>query len=255
MTDAPVPAAPSSQSVRILLVEDNDINREIARAVLEAGGYRVDVVADGAEAVTAVQIRDYNIVLMDIQMPGMDGVTATRHIRALNHRAANVPIIAMTASVLPQQVSSFFNAGMNGHVGKPFKRDELYSAVERWALRSTPEADTPQDGAILDRETFDGMLALLGREKTTVLLERLAQQLQQFGENDTDAASHKSIKRNAHEMISAAGLLGFNSLSKLCLEIEHTCEMAGELGPLLKRMIDLRRAVLREIESTKAEIL
>jgi CheY-like chemotaxis protein len=70
---------------------------------------------------------------MDIQMPGMDGITATEHIRALPHPARNLPILAMTANVLPQQVAQFRSAGMNDHIGKPFKRDELYAAVKRWA--------------------------------------------------------------------------------------------------------------------------
>jgi len=73
------------------------------------------------------------MVLMDVQMPGMDGITATQHIRALQHPAHRLPIVAMTANVLPQQVKQFRAAGMDDHIGKPFKRDELYAAVERWS--------------------------------------------------------------------------------------------------------------------------
>jgi PAS domain S-box-containing protein len=119
--------------LRILLAEDNEINREIALAVLVAAGHHVDVVTDGTEAVMAVQAERYDLVLMDIQMPGMDGITATEHIRALPHPASDLPILAMTANVLPQQVAQFRSAGMNDHIGKPFKRDELYAAVKRWA--------------------------------------------------------------------------------------------------------------------------
>jgi CheY-like chemotaxis protein len=123
------PVAPAA----ILLVEDIGINQEIARSVLEAVGHEVHVVADGAEAIMAVQVNTYDLVLMDIQMPVMDGITATQHIRALQHPAKDLPIIAMTANVLPQQIAQFRAAGMDDHVGKPFKREELYSAVQRWA--------------------------------------------------------------------------------------------------------------------------
>jgi PAS domain S-box-containing protein len=123
----------SKRSVRVLLAEDNEINQEIARAVLEAAGHEVHIVEDGAEAIMAIQANAYDLVLMDVQMPNVDGITATRRIRALRHPASTVPIVAMTANVLPQQVQQFRAAGMNDHVGKPFKREELYAAIDRWA--------------------------------------------------------------------------------------------------------------------------
>lgn len=127
----------ASSSGRILLAEDSAINQEIACAILRAAGYVVDVVDDGAAAVHAIAGGDYGLVLMDVQMPVMDGVTATRRIRALHGPERNVPIIAMTANVLPEQVASFLKAGMNGHVGKPFKRPELFTAIEHWLARDT----------------------------------------------------------------------------------------------------------------------
>ena len=126
-------SAPPGAAARILLVEDVPINQDIARTVLQAAGHEVDVVADGAEAIMAVQANLYDLVLMDIQMPVMDGITATRHIRALQNPAKDVAILAMTANVLPQQIAQFRAAGMDDHVGKPFKRDELHAAVRRWA--------------------------------------------------------------------------------------------------------------------------
>jgi signal transduction histidine kinase len=122
----------SNRAVRILLVEDNEINQEIACAVLKAAGHHLDVVSDGAAAIAAVQARAYDLVLMDVQMPGMDGMTATKHIRALRHPAHLLPIVAMTANVLPQQISRFREAGMDDHIGKPFKREELFAAIDRW---------------------------------------------------------------------------------------------------------------------------
>lgn len=123
-----------ARSARILLVEDNDINRDIARSMLEAAGHKVDVAADGSLAVMAVQSNTYDLVLMDVQMPIMDGICATRLIRSLPGPECDVPIIALTANVLPEQVQSFKAAGMNDFMGKPFQREELLSRVDRWAF-------------------------------------------------------------------------------------------------------------------------
>ena len=129
---APIGVPALRQSARILLAEDVAINQEIAKAVLEAVGHQVDVVSDGAEAVMAVQKKPYDLVLMDVQMPVMDGLMATQHIRALDGPVRDIPILAMTANVYAEQVATFLQVGMNDHVGKPFERDKLYAAIERW---------------------------------------------------------------------------------------------------------------------------
>lgn len=126
------PAAEPRTTGHILLVEDVAINQELARLVLEAVGHTVDVVADGAAAVMAVEDGAFDLVLMDVQMPGMDGITATRMIRRLKGPSANVPVIAMTANVLPAEVRRFSEAGMDDHVGKPFDRAVLYATIARW---------------------------------------------------------------------------------------------------------------------------
>ncbi|MBX9933801.1 MAG: PAS domain S-box protein [Methylobacterium sp.] len=127
---------------RLLLVEDTEINQVLARAVIEARGHTVDVVGDGAAAVAAVQGSAYDLVLMDVQMPGMDGMSATRIIRSTAGPGPRLPVIAMTANVLPDQIRAFREAGMDDHVGKPFKRAELYAIIDRWL----PERDTAVGG-------------------------------------------------------------------------------------------------------------
>ncbi|GLS44490.1 hybrid sensor histidine kinase/response regulator [Methylobacterium brachythecii] len=132
------PSAPGAESARperlqILLAEDVAINQEIACKLLEMAGYSVDVVADGVEAVAAVQAKAYDLVLMDVQMPRMDGLAASRAIRDLDHPCNSVIIVAMTANVLPAEITRFREAGMDDHVGKPFKRTDLTAAVERWS--------------------------------------------------------------------------------------------------------------------------
>src|ERR1700680_457729 len=109
----------------ILVADDLEANRELVRIYLRVGGYRAVFVANGAEAVKAVQSRIYDLVLMDVQMPEMDGIAAAKAIRKLDDSVRNVPIIAMTANVLPEQVRRIGAAGMNGHVAKPMELDDL----------------------------------------------------------------------------------------------------------------------------------
>lgn len=125
-------ASPPQRRGRILLAEDVEINQEIATAVLESLGFEVEVVSDGTEAVRAVQQGTYDLVLMDVQMPVMNGITATQHIRSLPAPKCDLPIVAMTANVYAEQVASFKEAGMTDHIGKPFKRDELAKVIGRY---------------------------------------------------------------------------------------------------------------------------
>lgn len=107
---------------KILLAEDNELNQEIAAAILEEAGFSVDIVSDGDEAVERIRCAEegqYDVVLMDVQMPNMDGYTATREIRALDSPMASVPIVAMTANAFDDDRINAKNAGMNGYVAEP----------------------------------------------------------------------------------------------------------------------------------------
>jgi PAS domain S-box-containing protein len=118
---------------RILLAEDNTTNQLVAVAMGKRLGYRMDVVANGLEAVRAVQSASYDLILMDCHMPEMDGYDATRLIRALTDaKAATIPIIALTANAMPGDRERCLEAGMNDYVSKPLNREELASAIERW---------------------------------------------------------------------------------------------------------------------------
>ncbi|GJD48026.1 Sensor histidine kinase RcsC [Methylobacterium crusticola] len=137
--EAPAATAPPplhrnalSRAARLLLVDDLAINLELAKVVLERAGFVVDVALTAAAAVAAVPEGRYDLLLIDVVMPDMDGMALTRAIRGLNHPARHVPIIAMSANVLPEQVAVYRAAGMNDHVGKPFAWEELYATIERW---------------------------------------------------------------------------------------------------------------------------
>jgi signal transduction histidine kinase/CheY-like chemotaxis protein len=144
-TDAPPAEAPlpepvtghgelSVEGLRVLVVEDNDVNAMIASAMLEGLGVRADVVDDGQRAIEAVCSRPYDLVLMDLAMAGVDGLEATRRIRALGQAVHQPRIVALTANVVDRIRDECLAAGMDDYLGKPFRRDELRRALER-ALR------------------------------------------------------------------------------------------------------------------------
>ena len=141
----PVGAA-FDRPIRALVVEDNAVNRELITVLLSPFGIEIDTACDGAEAVEAVRRGRYDVILMDMQMPVMDGLTATRRIRALADReAARTPIIAMTANVLPEQVARCREAGMDDHLGKPIDLSQLLGALDRWTTPAAEPAQTRPD--------------------------------------------------------------------------------------------------------------
>jgi CheY-like chemotaxis protein/HPt (histidine-containing phosphotransfer) domain-containing protein len=183
-------------------------------------------VSDGSEAISAVEACKYDVVLMDIQMAGMDGVTATKRIRSLSEPAGQVPIIAMTANVLPQQIESFRAAGMNGHVGKLLSRDDLLAAIERSVSRTASSGlvtltDPVSAGVVLDAEVFAAVSDLLGHQKVSELLGKLGARLKsQFPENPDSDEQWAEVAREAHKLTSAAGMFGFVDVSRTCAELE-----------------------------------
>jgi CheY-like chemotaxis protein len=134
---APQPAAPlAAAGVKILLVEDVPFNQELAEAILTRAGHSVKIAGDGIEALKAVAQEDFDLIPMDVQMPRMDGITATRRIREMDGPKSRVPIVAMTANVLAEQVREFVAVGMNGHVAKPIRQAELHAAIAAAVKRS-----------------------------------------------------------------------------------------------------------------------
>ena len=132
---AGIKAAPADMVVppglRVLMADDASANRELVTAIMGGLGVDLDTVCDGAEAVEAVRLGGYDLVLMDVHMPVMDGLAATRAIRAMEGAVARTPIVALTANVQPEHVERCLAAGMDGHVGKPIQLMELLDVMNR----------------------------------------------------------------------------------------------------------------------------
>ena len=142
----PAPDTTAERAARVLLVDDHPMNRELGMALLTLAGCEVTTAEDGAQALEAVRTDDFDLVLMDVHMPGMDGLTAARAIRALPGPVADIPIIALSADVLPEQIARCRAAGMDGHVAKPIRREELFAAVAH-ALEGPATEPAPQKTA------------------------------------------------------------------------------------------------------------
>lgn len=138
----------AATSLRILVAEDNEVNQKVVKAMLVRAGHRVDIVGNGIEAVSAVIRGSYDLVLMDVQMPEMDGVTATRRIRELDGPVSQIPIIALTANAMKGDEETYRAAGMSDYVSKPIESDKLAAAMQRQCrFTATPEAAARRAGA------------------------------------------------------------------------------------------------------------
>jgi CheY-like chemotaxis protein len=126
------------KGLHILVAEDNEVNQIVISALLTQLGHTCDVASDGFEAVARVKSGTYDLVLMDIQMPNLDGMAATRQIRAISGAVGGIPIVALTANAMVQEREAYLAAGMEGHVSKPIDVNELVRVIARVVSKASP---------------------------------------------------------------------------------------------------------------------
>jgi len=245
----------------ILLVEDNAINQEVAFGLLQSVGFRVDVADNGQEAVDCIANTVYDAILMDMQMPVMDGLQATRLIRELPN-GGTVPILAMTANAFADDRQRCAEAGMNDHLAKPFEPTQLYELLLRWLPEGRGSAtpaplpveppETLQSAALLPSfpgiDTRQGIRNVGGRSEVYVRLlgtfaDRHADDMdhlrEQFAVGDREAA-----RRTAHSLKGAAGSLGLVRLHAAASVLEQAiggdrpAAAVGELIAATETLLD-----------------
>ena len=236
------PVAPLGERYRLLLVDDIDTNREIVQAYLERGGYHVVTAASARDAFNLLEIETIDLILMDVQMPVMDGVAATRYIRTLAPPVGKIPIIALTGNILPQQIRSFIDAGMEDHIGKPIEPSKLYEVVKRWLPAKPRAIDIVV--AHFDRGSYEEFIELMGPADTFrmagVLKERLGAAFQ---------ASPDESQREAHKLLTLSGRFGFRKFTQLCKELDGAPpDDADRLAELIDGVRLARSAVLQTLE-------
>lgn len=244
--------AGAGRPLRILVAEDVEINREILRATLVRHGHALAFAGNGAEALQLLQRESFDVVLMDVQMPVMDGVEATRRIRALPGPAARIPILGLTANVMARERERYLGAGMDDCLPKPIDWDLLHAALARHA-GTAPLAVPPKEVRMDDRLLDEGALAALRKMAGDEELKELLR----IGMSGYDAACERmaaldatvqALAQEAHKLRGSAGTLGLAAVSRLAERIEQEAQQgraARELVPQLRAAIAATRAELQ----------
>ena len=249
-------AALPGRSLRILVADDVAANRMVARAMLVGAGHRVDSAADGAEALAAVERDAYDVVLMDVQMPVMDGLEATRRIRALDSARRRVPVLAVTASALPEQVAACYAAGMDGHLPKPIDRESLLAAVARLAAGDALPGTTTLAAAdalqpLLDEAALRNLAADLGPTADVVITEFVAEIRLGYETLSTPGILQDlpRLRHAAHRLLGAARTLGARRLGAVTEALQKELHADRDPAPPLRLVLETAVATLPLIKA------
>ena len=236
-------------SLRVLLVEDNAVNQMLATAILEKAGHSVDLATDGIEGVESVRNNLYDVVLMDIQMPNMDGLEATRRIRAMDDpNKANVYIVAITANALLGDRETCISTGMNDYLPKPIDQKRLLAALElvRSDTPSNPEPDDAGEdiAAVINEAEFRNLEETVGSEAVANMVAislasaPATMALIQAANAEGDLAK---MNREAHDMGSNFGNFGAVRLHTHIVELTKACRegRAARASLLANQMPDI----------------
>jgi CheY-like chemotaxis protein/HPt (histidine-containing phosphotransfer) domain-containing protein len=244
-------AEPTHGSAYILLAEDNLVNQQVATELLRRLGYRIDIASDGREAVEAAARGVYDAVLMDCQMPHMDGYEATAEIRRRGFDATRLPIIAMTADVLDGSRERCLNAGMNDFLSKPLQRDLMVAALARWTKGSAAmvheSVAAPQARPVTADEILDlGQLRSLVGEDVSTMWRFLDLFLKSsrpvLEEIDLAITSRRAdvLRRALHGLKGSALSVGAKAVGERARDLEAAARQEDwtHVGPLHVRLTD-----------------
>ena len=213
--------APSGP-LSILLVEDNAINRVVANEMLAKLGHSCLEAHNGAEAVEMANLRRFDCILMDISMPDMDGVEATRRIRSSGGPNATTPIFAVTAHAMPADVDRFLSAGMEDVLVKPLGLDRLETLLQKNKVRHSEDRDGPP---YLDSVVCDDLRSMIGDNKFHELMQQFIAEMDSAAQNLLSAQANSDpviLKQEVHKLAGSASILGASRLRQLLNSIE-TC--------------------------------
>ena len=257
---------PSESGRRVLLVEDNVINQKVARALLERAGHQVTVAGQGADALARIEAGDYDIVLMDIQMPVMDGLEATRLIRARGDAKARLPIIAMTANAMEGAREEYLAAGMDEYISKPIESRRMLDLIARIAnseraadappqSRSREAKVMPAEVPAVDDAHLDSIRQVLPpREFVRLIgdfLDGAADRLARIERLAGGTGDFAALFREAHDMVSTAGNFGARRAEGAARRLEAAAKNQDQTGiddavATLRRECDDALGAIRE---------
>jgi CheY-like chemotaxis protein/HPt (histidine-containing phosphotransfer) domain-containing protein len=256
---APEVGKPATLSLRILLAEDNAMNQQVALRLLGQLGYRADVTSNGLEVLEALERQPYDVVLMDVQMPELDGLEASRRICERWPAEVRPRIIAMTANAMPEDREDCFAAGMDDYVAKPIRPNELAAALSRARpLGDTRAASAEGAGASLDASAIESLRELDGEGFLAEVIDTflsdapalVATLRTTYQEGDTEG-----LRRAAHTLKSNGQTFGAGRFAELCRELElqaRSDELDGtaDLVDLIEREFPALEKTLAALRST-----
>jgi CheY-like chemotaxis protein len=258
------------KGIRVLLAEDNFSNQEIVQAVLEEAGMVVTLASNGREAVDRVREQAFDVVLMDVQMPEMDGLNATRAIRKSDTPSRDIPIVAMTAHAMKRDEEKCLAAGMNGYVAKPITQERLFRTLWRWtrpqkaaqgpvrkavpAMKGTPPAaagSLPESLPGLHIGQAMKSLHLEAPVFRKILLKFLELNRKSVSEirSAFDSQAWEPLRFLSHNIKGSAGNIGADRLAAAASDLEMACREAGS-GEVKREWVDrLETAFIEVLDS------
>lgn len=250
----------AERKLRILVAEDNPVNQQVAVGLLKRLGHLADVVSNGVEAVNAVRSFSYDLVLMDVQMPEMDGLEATAAIRKLSGERGRMPIVAMTANAMRGDDERCLAAGMNDYLAKPIDRTKLAAAIARWGaaqrLEQRPSTKPEEEiGQMFNQALFGDLLESIGAEAMADLVQTfVSDSLDRLKLAEADLTNDvlKAAAGEAHSLKGAAANLGFEGFAQIAVQLEAAAKVNDAVS--CKNEIELFKSALAALPDHLAKL-
>ena len=250
---------------KILVAEDVPVNQLIAKHILKGWGHTVSVAENGKEVLKLLQRNNYDLILMDIHMPEMNGVVTTRLIRKLsNHKKANIPIIAVTAAAFKDETERYLEAGMNEFIIKPYTEEKLYEVIKRVLKMDQPNKNIPEDGGIPEAKSGEKLYDLAAlkefgeddqnfiKEIVAVFVVNARKDLEQL-ETAVKAGEMTDIYQIAHRMKSTFHTMGIHSLELPIKTIDAYSKNHDYPNEIPKLLIQVKQTLLAVFEQLSTD--
>ncbi len=270
------------RGARILLVEDNEMNQQIAQELLTDAGFTVEIAGDGRQSLTMLDTKSYDIILMDMQMPIMDGIDATIEIRK-NPRFGDLPVVAMTANVMAADIERCYKVGMNDHVAKPIEPDELFKKLAKWIKKPSepshssdfglesksrtspqPPNSTPQPHTPDSLPEIPGLDTASGLKRTANNVKLYRKILVQYAESQADAVEtirslfaagqRHDAERAAHTTKGVSGNIGASEVQEKAAAVEAVIRNNESSETLEPKLLALKEVLTSMVSSLSAAL-
>ncbi|MFZ4589433.1 MAG: ATP-binding protein [Ignavibacteria bacterium] len=257
----------SLTNLDVLLVEDNEINLLLAKSMMEFWGFNVTSANNGLEAIQELNNRDFDIILMDIQMPVMNGIDTSIYIRKMNsQKTANIPIIALTANAIKGDEKQYFEAGMNDILTKPFREEELFNIInkhvkEKFRDKTISLTDTANDNTIKPKSYYDlnNLIEMSRNNKEfmkkmiNLFIETIPVVVAEIKE-DYHNQNWENLGNNAHKIKPSISIFNITESRKYIAEIEHNANNVKDISVMENLIFKLENEILSVIEDLKKEL-